>query len=85
MTVPEETLKYRQTLRTELDGLNAHLDQLLHVFADFESALNEELKFATDTAERAEIFRRRAEYEQTLGIEHIVERIDKLRECLRHP
>jgi hypothetical protein len=81
--VPEEILKCQQTLRAELDGLNAHLDQLLHVFADFEAALNDELKLTSDAAERAEIFERRAVYEQTLGIEDIVERIDMVRERLR--
>jgi len=81
--VPEDTLKCEQALRSELDGLNSSLDQLLHVFADFEAALNDELKLTSDPQERAEIFARRAAYEQTLGIEEIVERIDLVRDRLR--
>ena len=83
MDVPEESLKCQQELLSELDGLNAHLDQLLHVFADFEAALNDELRITSDPQRRAEIFARRADYEQTLGIEEIVERIDMVRAHLR--
>ncbi len=68
--------------RAEIDRLERQLDEALHVFAGFEEKLNAELRGATPE-QRAEIFSRRAVYEQTLGIEVLLERIDLLKSTIR--
>jgi hypothetical protein len=70
-------------LRTELTALNRQLDTVMLSFGDFEISLNAELKTAAAPEARAAIFARRAEYEDLLGIETLVERIDSVRERLR--
>ena len=75
MTSPDQ-------LRAELERLEAQLDDALHLYAEVEEGLNKELKVA-DPAERVAILARRADIEQTLGIEALVEAIDVVRACLR--
>ncbi len=69
-------------VRTEIDRLERQLDEALHGFASFEEKLNAELRGATPE-QRTEIFCRRAAYEQTLGIETLLERIDLLKSTIR--
>lgn len=71
-----------QDLRSEVDRLEAQLDDAMRLFATFEEELNSQLRGAS-AEERAAIFARRAAYEQTLGIEALVERIFDLRQQLR--
>ena len=69
-------------LRDEIDRLEAQLDDAMHLFATFEEELNAQLRGASPE-ERAKVFERRAAYEQTLGIEALVERIFELRQQVR--
>lgn len=68
--------------RDEIDRLEAQLDDAMRLFATFEEDLNSQLRGASEEG-RAAIFARRAAYEQTLGIEALVERIFELRQQLR--
>ena len=63
--------------RAQIDALERQLTEALHLFAQIEEGLNRELKGATPE-QRAEIFARRTAYEQTLGIEALLERIAAL-------
>ena len=65
--------------RAEIDGLERQIDEALHVFAAFEERLNGELRGATPD-QRADIFARRAAFEQTLGVEALLERIALLKD-----
>ena len=69
-------------LRDEITRLEDRLTEALRVFADFEAELNFGLRGA-DEAGRAAIFARRAEFERTLGIEDLVERIQAAGDTLR--
>jgi len=69
-------------LRAEIDRLEAQLDDAMRLFATFEEELNSHLRGASPE-ERAAVFERRAAYEQTLGIEALVERIFDLRQQAR--
>jgi hypothetical protein len=71
-----------EDLTEEIRRLEDLLTQALRVFADFEAELNLELRGA-DPAGRAAIFARRAEYERTLGIEDLVDRIQAAHDGLR--
>ena len=81
--MPQEPVTSAEELRTDLKRLDKHLDDALRLFADYEAALNHELKTASSPEQRSEIFERRNAYEMTLGIDTLVERIDAVREQLR--
>ena len=70
-------------IRDELKRLNGHLDDALHLFADFEAHLNEKLKHAETPEQRSALFSQRNDYEAALGIEAVVNQIDALRGQLR--
>jgi len=74
-TAPED-------VKAEIDRLEAQLDDAMRLFATFEEELNGHLRGASPE-ERTAIFARRAAYEQTLGIEALVERIFELRQLAR--
>ena len=69
-------------LKSEIDRLESQLDDAMRLFATFEEDLNAQLRGASPER-RAEIFAQRAAYEQTLGIEALVERIFELRQQVR--
>ena len=66
----------------EINRLEAQLDDAMRLFATFEEELNSQLRGASPEG-RAAVFERRAAYEQTLGIEALVERIFELRQQAR--
>ncbi len=64
-------------IRTQIDDLERQLTEALQLFAQIEEGLNRELKGAT-AKQREEIYARRTAYEQTLGIEALLDRIAAL-------
>lgn len=71
-----------EAAREEIRRLERLLDEALHAFALYEEELNSELRGASE-AKRAEVFARRAAYEQTLGVEALLEKIEELKSEIR--
>ncbi len=82
MSDVQMTRQTAEELRNEIGRLEDLLTEALRVFAEFEAELNLGLRSA-DAAGRAAIFARRADYERTLGIEDLVERIQAANDALR--
>jgi hypothetical protein len=72
-----------ESIKAEIQRLDDELDTAMHLFADYEAILNQELNNTSDPAERSKIIERRTAYEDTLGIAILVDRIDALRAELR--
>ncbi len=72
-----------EAIRQQIKQLDIQLDHALHLFADFEAGLNEELKHAASPEQRTALFAKRSDYEVALGIEDLVIKIDDLRAQLR--
>jgi hypothetical protein len=65
-------------INDEIRALETKLDEAVAAFALYEEELNRELKLVPPEG-RHDIFARRAAYEQTLGIEELLARIDALK------
>ena len=77
-----QVLVSADALRIVLRNLNDQLDTALKTYSTFEYKLNAELKVAQAPEERDAIFARRAQYEDMLGIEALVNHIDTVRQQL---